>query len=310
MHQGLYNYPSTTSKHIDSSLFPAIVAEMQKQCDPQDGVTDGIISDPFACNFNYEALLCTSGNATDCLTSAQLQTVYEFYSDWVDVNQTFVFPGATLGTDPSFLLGSIVPLGYGYYQNWIYNDTNWDFTQFTYDDVQVADSIDPGNATADDYQMAGYRERGGKILMYHGSADSLIPTGSSKYFYNQVSNVLVPQGVELDEFYRFFLIPGMNHCSGSTIAPWYIAGGSQRLDNVTHSVPGYEDADHDIILALMQWVEGDIAPEQLIATKFVNDTASLGVEIQRPICVYPKQAKYKGSGDVNAPGNWDCQSLY
>ncbi|KAK6086263.1 tannase and feruloyl esterase [Seiridium cupressi] len=310
LHQGLYNYPTNSTKHIDASLFPTIVAEMEKQCDPQDGVVDGIVSDPFACNFNFEALLCTSSNSTSCLTPAQLQTVYDFYNDWVDVNQTFVFPGATLGTDPSFLLGSLVPLGYGYYQNWVYNDTTWDYTQFTYADVQFADQVDPGNATADDFDMTPFMDRGGKILMYHGSADSLIPTGSSKVFYSNVAQTLVPKGVQLDDFYRFFLIPGMGHCTDSTTAPWYIAGGSQSLTNVTHSVPGYEDSDHDVILALMKWVEGDTAPEKLIATKYVNDTASLGVQIQRPLCVYPKQAKYTGSGDVNAPENWECQSLY
>lgn len=310
LHQGLYNIPTNSSKNVDSALFPIIVAEMVKQCDPQDGLTDGIISDPFGCNFDYAALLCTSSNATNCLTPAQLQTVYNFYSDWVDVDQTYVFPGVAIGTNPAVLLGNIIPLGFGYFQNWIYNDTNWDYTQFTYADVQVADEIDPGNATADDFELAGYRERGGKILMYHGGADSLIPTGSSKYFYNKVSEALIPQGVELDDFYRFFLIPGMDHCSGSDVAPWYIAGGSQQLNNVTHSVPGYEDADHDVILALMQWVEGDTAPEKLIATKYVNDTASLGVESQRPLCVYPKHAKYSGSGDVNEPENWECQSLY
>ncbi|KAI0123943.1 feruloyl esterase B precursor [Xylariales sp. AK1849] len=308
--QGLYNYPTDSPKHIDSTLFPTIVAEMEKQCDPQDGVVDGIVSDPFACNFNFEALLCTSGNGSACLTPSQLQTVYDFYNDFVDVNQTFVFPGVTLGTDPSFLLGNLVPLGYGYYQNWVYNDTTWDFTQLTYADIEKADAIDPGNATADDFDLTPYMNRGGKIIMYHGAADSLIPTGSSKVFYNKVTETLAPKGVNLDDFYRLFLIPGMSHCSGSAIAPWYIAGGSQALTGVTHSVPSYEDADHDVILAMMKWVEEDSAPEELIATKFVNDTASLGVQSQRPLCVYPKQAKYAGSGNFSLPENWECKSLY
>lgn len=308
--QGLYNYPVNSSKYLDATLFPVIVAEMEKQCDPQDGVVDGIISDPFGCNFNFEALLCTSANASACLTADQLQTVYSFYTDFVDVNETFVFPGVSLGSDPSFLLGSINPLGYGYYQNWVYNDTDWDYTQFSYADIQSAERVNPGNATADDFDLAPYMDRGGKILMYHGGADSLIPTGSSKVFYNKVTETLAPRGIDLDDFYRFFLVPGMSHCSGSANAPWYIAGGSQSLSNVTHSVPGYEDADHDVILALMKWVEEGSAPDKIIATKFVNDTATEGVEIQRPLCVYPKQAKYTGSGDVSKPENWECEALY
>jgi feruloyl esterase len=308
--QGLYNYPVNSTKYIDATLFPVIVAEMEKQCDPQDGVIDGIISDPFGCNFNFEALLCTSANTSACLTPDQLQTVYSFYNDFVDVNQTFVFPSVALGSNPTPLLGSINSLGYDYYQDWVYNDTNWDYTQFTYADIQNAERVDPGNATADDFDLTPYMNRGGKILMYHGGADSLIPTGSSRVFYNKVTETLVPRGINLDDFYRFFLIPGMDHCSGSAKAPWYIAGGSQSLNDVAYSVPGYEDADHDVILALMKWVEEGSAPDKIIATKFVNDTSTEGVEIQRPLCVYPKQAKYTGSGDVSTPENWECETLY
>ncbi|KAK6219254.1 hypothetical protein LQW54_002242 [Pestalotiopsis sp. IQ-011] len=309
LHAGLLNYPTNSSSYVDPSLFPAIVTEMVEQCDPQDGLTDGIISDPFGCNFDYQALLCTSDNGTDCLSSEQLETVYNFYNDWTDENDTLIFPGAALGADASVLMGSIVPLGYGYFENWVLNDTTWDYTQLDYADIQLADEIDPGDATADAFDMSPFMHKGGKIMMYHGGADVLIPTGSSKVFYDKVNDTLTPQGVNLDDFYRFFLIPGMSHCSGSDSAPWYIAGGSQSLDNVTHSVPGYEDASHDVILALMDWVEHGMAPDQLIATKFVNDNASLGVQVQRPLCVYPKQAKYTGSGDENAPENWECQSV-
>ncbi|KAI1640627.1 putative ferulic acid Esterase/Feruloyl esterase [Biscogniauxia mediterranea] len=307
---GLLNVPDTDPKHIDTSLFPVIVDEMTKQCDPQDGVVDGIVSDPFGCNFDFEALLCTAPNATSCLTAAQLTTVYKFYNPWVDANQTYVFPGVALGADPTFLLGSVSNLGTDYFRYFLYGEPGWDMTQFSYRDVQAADAADVGNATADDFDLTPFRARGGKILKYHGTADSLIPTGSSVYFYNRVAQTLRPRGVELDDFYRFFLVPGMGHCSGTTVgAPFYVGGGSQQLAGATHSVPGYEDADHDVVLALMRWVEQDTAPEKLIASKFVNDTASLGVQVQRPLCVYPKQARYV-SGDVNVAESWACKEVY
>ncbi|KAI0968704.1 feruloyl esterase B precursor [Xylaria arbuscula] len=307
--QGLYNYPESDPKHIDFSLFSIITAEMKKQCDPQDGVVDNIVSDPFGCNMDFEALLCTGTNSTACLTPAQLTTLYKFYDNWVDTDQEFVFPGVSLGTDASFLLGSIQSLGSGFFQYFVYNDTDYDYTQFTYKDLQAADAINPGNATADDFDLSPFLNRGGKILKYHGEADPLIPTGSSVYFYKKVLQTLRPKGINLDDFYRFFLIPDMSHCSGSVTGPWYVAGGSQSLTGATHSVPGYEDAEHDIVLALMKWVEAGDAPDQLIATKFVNDTATLGVQSQRPLCPYPKQAKYT-SGDPNTPGSWECKSLY
>ncbi|CAJ2507122.1 Uu.00g083080.m01.CDS01 [Anthostomella pinea] len=309
LHQGLYNQPEDDPKHIDPSLFAGIVTEMVKQCDPQDGLVDSIISDPQGCTFDFEALLCTPSNNATCLTPAQLTTAYKFYSDWVDVNQTFVFPGVTVGTNAGALMGAVSSLGYSFFQDWVYNDTNWDYTQLTYADVQAADAVNPGNATADDFDLSPFMERGGKIIKYHGQADSLIPTRSSIYFRKQVEQAMAPQGTNLDDFYRFFLIPGMDHCMSSALAPWYIAGGSQQLTGATHSVPGYEDADHDVVLALMKWVEQDSAPEQLIATKYVNDTATLGVQSQRPLCLYPKQAKYV-SGDVDDAASFECQSPY
>ncbi|KAI0471565.1 putative ferulic acid Esterase/Feruloyl esterase [Xylariaceae sp. FL0804] len=309
--QGLYNTPVNGSGYIPSDLFPAIVDEMLKQCDPQDGLVDQIIMDPYGCNFDFDALLCTpSSNQSACLTAPQLLTARKFYSDWIDTNQTFVFPGIALGADPALLLGSVSTLGSQFYQDFVYNDTNWDYTQFDYEDVLFADTINPGSATAGDFDMSPFMDRGGKIIHYHGAADNLIPTGSSKYFYAQVQQALEPRGVDLDDFYRLFLVPGMSHCSGSDAAPWYIAGGSQSLTGATtHGVPGYEDADHDVILAMMRWVEQDAAPDRLVATKFVGDDAARGVERQRPLCVYPKQAAYT-SGDVDDAASWECKSLY
>jgi feruloyl esterase len=147
--------------------------------------------------------------------------------------------------------------------------------------------------------------------MYHGLADSIIPTKSSLVFYNRVYGTLLQKGLSsLDDFYRLFLIPGMNHCSGSPNAPWYIGGGSQSVTGATHSVPGFEDAQHDIILSMIQWVEQGVAPEKVIATKYKDDNVAEGVELQRPLCPYPSQAIYTGSGNASEPSNWTCEELY
>lgn len=61
---------------------------------------------------------------------------------------------------------------------------------------------------------------------YHGLADGLIPSGMSEYLYRAVLRTLKPRGIELDDFYRLFLIPGMQHCAGTSDkvnAPWYVA---------------------------------------------------------------------------------------
>jgi len=72
-------------------------------------------------------------------------------------------------------------------------------------------------------------------------------------------------------------------------------------------VPGYVDPQHDILLAMMEWVENGTAPNQLIATKWNNDTLENGLLMQRPLCPYPQKAVYKGSGNYHDPRTWSCQ---
>ncbi|RYP67921.1 hypothetical protein DL771_006954 [Monosporascus sp. 5C6A] len=322
----LNNYPEDDPKHIDGSLFGAITAEMLRQCDPQDGVVDGIVSDPYGCAFDFEALLCdasssspSSPSSAECLTAEQLETVRLTYSDLVldgddggsGAGPAFVFPGLPLGTDLWFPLSGFTEYGYGLFRYFVHNDTAWDPTGFTRRDFERAEAINPGRANADDFgNLARFADRGGKVIMYHGTADSLISAGGSLYFHDAVEKAMASRaaGAGIDDFFRFFLVPGMEHCSGSATAPWYIAGGSQPLAGTTHSVPGFMDADHDVILAMMKWVEEGGAPEKLVATKFKDDNATAGVQSQRPLCVYPRQAKYRGTGDVNMPENWECEA--
>lgn len=110
------------------------------------------------------------------------------------------------------------------------------------------------------------------------------------------------------------------HCSGTPStqnAPWYIGGttqasviGDDSAGYWIHSQPGFDNAQHDVLLALIDWVENDTAPTQVIATKW-NDEATLDyVTNQRPICMYPQQAKYIGTGNTSVATNWECQSIY
>lgn len=323
---GLDNLPVTADYHISPELFPAIQAEVTRQCDPQDGLKDGIIQDPQGCNFFPETLLCggnvTNQTATGCLTAAQVGTLYKIYGAYVDVNQTFVFPGLALGSEAQWstvLLGAPEPasLGYEYPQYFLDLGARWNWTDFDYSVVQLADAKDPGDANADDFaQMSAFEQKGGKLLTYHGWSDAFIPTGSAEVFYKSVLKALVRQGVDVDGFYRHFFVPGMQHCGGTpenVNAPWYFAGGNQASElgaspGSVHSVPGFEDAEHDALLALMAWTENGTAPERIIGTKFVNETdIGQGVLRQRPLCMFPRVARYVGEGNPDEAGSWKCE---
>lgn len=303
--KGKLNLPADDPKHIPTSLLQPILTEMIRQCDPQDGITDSIVMDPYGCNFRPEAMLCTQTDESQsaCLSAPQIGTLRQLISDYIDVNQTFVFPGPSLASSLAFLAsGTEQPsaIGLQYVINMVMNDTNWDWRTFDYSTVQLINSIDAGNATADNFDLAPFKARGGKLIHLHGLADDTISSGASIYFYEQVYKTM---GVNLDDFYRFFLVPGLFHCAGSVEAPWFT--GISTIAGATHGVPGYNDADHNGMLAIMRWVEEGIAPKKIIGTKFRNDTASAGVARQRPLCPYPKKAQYKG-GNIDKAKSWVC----
>ncbi|KAE8332558.1 Tannase/feruloyl esterase [Aspergillus sergii] len=315
----LDNLPNNASHHVTAELMDILATEVLRQCDVQDGVRDNIIMDGYACQFRLEALLCSSprANTSTCFSADQLNTIYRVYGNWVDTNQTFVFPSFAWGSEAQVSLMIITdddsvdaPSGIAYPRDFVYNDASWPAENLDYATIQLSEYLDPGNATADTYDLRPFHERGGKLIHYHGFADGEIPTGSSIYYYKQVEKAMIPLGYDLDDFYRFFLIPGMQHCSGSVHgAPWYI-GSANQPSALTGSniwgVPGFRDTKHDAVLALMAWVEDGTAPTELIATKYIDDTPALGVQAQRRTCPYPQRATYVG-GNWNQTSSFKCE---
>ena len=316
----LYNLPTTADYHISAALFATVNAEVLKQCDPQDGLVDNIISDPEGCNFRAETLLCganATANDTTCLRGPQLDTLYNIYSDYVAENNTIIFPTFYLGSEgqPALLTGPAPnPLGTDYVKYFLGLGPDWNVNDYNDQIVALSDAINPGDATVR-FDLSNYHNRGGKILSYHGMVDPLIPTSSTPFFYNHMLRALAPKGIDADSFFKLFLVPGMSHCAGTQPkmnAPWYFAGPNQQsaLGPAVYSVPGFEDKEHDVLMAMMAWVEEGKSPEYMVGTKYVNDTLHTDVMRQRPLCMYPKQAKYRGEGDVNAASSWECKELY
>jgi len=232
------DYPAGSNPgHIPASLFPTIAAEVMRQCDPSDGLDDGIITDPNMCHFQPEALLCngSSSTAAPCLTSTQLDTLYQIYHPYVETENTFVAPGMAVGSEVEWpvLLGDPnggCPLGFGYVQNYMGKGPGWSWKDFDYSIIQEADATDPGASSADNYDLSPFQARGGKLVQYHGYADAYIPPGMSIHFYERVVHTLVPKGLELDDWFRLFMVPGGGHCAGSANgAPWYFAGDIATL---------------------------------------------------------------------------------
>ncbi|CAI6292323.1 unnamed protein product [Periconia digitata] len=322
---GAINLPVDGPGYLPTALFSVISQEVLRQCDKSDGISDGIIMNPKHCNFRPEKLLCapTPANQSACLTAPQISTLKQMYLPLIqfdaDVNNlTYLYPNFGLGSElqmPASFGTNNEPSLYGtdYAKNYIFDDPDWDWRiSFNYSTFVEAGRLNPGNVNADNFDLSGFHSRGGKLITYHGYADGLIPTDVSQVLYDETYMAMAQQGVNLDEFYRLFFVPGMQHCQGSVYdAPWYF-GASDHASNLETNgqhkfpVPGVDDAKHDALLALVAWVEGGQEVDQLVATKYENDTVSNGVLRQRPICKYPGFASWDGEGDVNVASSWSC----
>lgn len=324
---GAFNLPVNGTNRVPVELFPVVGAEVIRQCDAVDGLVDGIVSAPQDCAFDFDALKCGAPGrnaSVGCLVDDQIGTLKNIYANYVTEDGRLGFPGLELGSEAQWnvLLGgtSPNPLGDGYIQDFLLDDPSWNYTQYTDVILWQADQEDPGNCTADHYEaMAAVRDAGSKIIMFHGESDALISPGASRVFYTSVAKALQPN-VTSDEavtqllapWFRFFSVPGMQHVSLTAVdAPWYFAqpNAASDLGTDVYSVPGFADAEHDALLALMQWVEGGVAPEQIIATTWKNSTVpSSGVLRQRPLCPWPGKAKYSGESSADEAESWQCQA--
>jgi feruloyl esterase len=307
------NTHASASRFIQPGQMTLINNAVLAQCVGQDGgaTTDQFLTDPRDCHFDPKALLCTGGKVPPaCLTADQVTTIQNYYAGTIDpVNGQVINPGSERGneTDNVFALGLAFaerlpepPFDGLFY--WVFgpgfgqpasavNFANFDF----HHDVDTVDDQLAKVLNANSTDLGEFREHGGKLLMYHGWADPLIPSQSSINYFNalvgndghgfqQASfNFGGSPGLRRTQsFARLFMVPGMFHCSGG---------------------PGPNT--FDALSPLVNWVENGVAPETITATKFVSDTPP-AVQMTRPLCVYPKVAKYNGSGSTSMAANFTC----
>lgn len=127
-------------------------------------------------------------------------------------------------------------------------------------------------------------KRDKKVILYHGYDDQAISPYRTIWFYQDLAERL--GGYEAaQEHARLFMLPGTQHCGGGP--------GPNSVDTLT---------------ALENWVEHGIAPEAIVAAKYVNDDPAQGVARTMPLCKYPEKARYDGVGDPSDAASWTCPS--
>ena len=278
---------ATPESSIPREKFALIHQAVLAECDSLDGAKDGVIEDPRNCHFDPKTLLCKGEDANRCLTAAQVQTAQKIYEPATNPRTKAIIyppfePGSELGW--TFFAGPNPPsVATDLFKYETFKDPTWDWHTFDFDkDVALADKVDDGVLNTLNPNLKAFFARGGKLIQYHGWADSLIAPRNSINYYESVVAKL--GGVsKTDNDYRLFMVPGMGHCSGGE--------GATNFDMVT---------------ALEAWREHDEAPEKIIATKYVQNNPAAGIEITHPLCPYPQTAQYKGDGNTNEEANFVC----
>lgn len=265
------------------------------QCDGLDGYVDGVVEAPDQCLYRPDGLLCEGGGEsnTDCLTEAQLATVRDVFSDFHGEDGSLIFPRIPPGADPSVLSNGL-PFQYSvdWFRYVLHQDPAWDPRSIGQDDYALSASLDPYGTQTWRGGLSAARDRGVKILHYHGLRDPLITSENSGRYYEHVSRTMGLTSDEMDGFYRYFRVAGMNHCAGGP--------GAVRIGNRADNVDGWEP-EGNVLLAVVRWVEDGVAPETIGGTG--SDEAGV---FERRHCRYPLRNRYKGEGNPRVPESWEC----
>jgi len=286
-----------------------------------DGVIDNPLNCNFDPRTDLSDLMCpTSGTSDQCFTNDQLQTIIDFYTGPADDAGRQVYPGKAFGSEPRWP-GYYIPhegndmgpsklVGVaGDHMNFLFyendpgvtipdvRDYNYEartdgvFPEFHWKDYNINEfysgkgDLMKSITDAEDPNLTQFlKDRGGKLILYHGWVDTLIVAEDTLDYFNEMVNATFNGSLaQASDSARLFLAPGMGHCRGG---------------------PGPDSWDK--LAPMVNWVENGIAPDFVTAEHRTNGQ----VDNQRPVCAYPQQAQYIGPFDgANDPENWIAENF-
>jgi hypothetical protein len=268
---------------IAPSKLSALVTAAINACDAADGVTDGVINDPRKCDYDPAASICKAGgDVTKCLTPQEANAARKIWDGPTDAKGRRLWFGLERGASLAGLAGTNpFPIAVDHFRYWIKQNAAFDWHTLGESDFEANFRLSQKKFNdligTDEDNLHRFRKSGGKFIMWHGEADQLIfPRGTINYY----ERVLEDNGGinHVDDFARLFMAPGVAHCGG-----------------------GAGPNTFDMFGAVVNWVETGVAPERIIASRVDN-----GVTRTRPLCMYPKTAKWTGQGSTNDAANFVC----
>jgi Tannase and feruloyl esterase len=278
---------------IAPAKFHLVASAVLAECDASDGVKDGLLSDPLACDFSPRELACKGGeNPSKCLTPVEVKAFEDIYSGLHDASGKPIYPGWPLGTETALLLTRqpfVAALAASTFKDMVYDDPDWDFHHIDYDQaVRLGDRKLGAILNNSSPDLSAFRRAGGKLILWHGWSDPLISTLHTLEYYEAVAAFFAgghPANeleaiAHIQNFARLFLLPGVYHCGGG---------------------PG--PARFDALGALEGWVERGVAPRRIVASHVSHGV----VTMTRPLCAYPQVAKYTGHGSTDVAASFVCR---
>jgi len=255
--------------------------------------TDNFLTDPRMATFDPQSL-------QTILSEGQIRMLRKIYGGTVNpVTGEMIYTAFPLGSE---LYGSglfyksdttQLPRGEMYPLMWSWGK-GFDFRTFDFDqDITKMDALLAPLVNANDPDLSVFRERGGKLLMYTGTADQIVPFQDAANYYERVVN---QQGslAGTQDFFLYYLVPGMAHCSGGP-------GLNDFGQFISKNIPQTES--YNLFIALMKWVEEGIKPDKIFATAFNHANPQNGIRFIRPVYPYPLLPEYTG-GDPANPDNY------
>jgi hypothetical protein len=271
-----------------------------EECDMLDGVRDGVIEDPEECGFDPQSLvgrdLHCEGKNTE-ITKSMATVIRKIKEGPTTPFGAQLWHGFPYGAPTTSLANTTVSedgvrsgisnhLSSSWIKNMLLKQKSFNVSELTYSEylaLWVQSHHEYGwLLDTTDANLIPFRDAGGKLLTWHGINDPLISYNNTIQYRKHVEQMM-GGAKAVDDFYRVFLAPGVEHCGfGAGAAP------KDPLDQ------------------LVDWVEKKEAPQRLDAETVTKD----GELMTRALCLWPRKARYMGISDANRASSWTCEGGY